>query len=481
MSTPRPNILWIMTDEQRTDSLGCYGSAWAKTPNLDALAANGVRFDHGYCQSPVCLPSRASQLSCRYPHECGVFGNDTSVTYPQGTVTFPEFFAAAGYTTTNIGKAHAPRHPIWQRDEHCRHFRQYAAPRKLGEGYDPRDYRVVFDQTSGLILGGTYPGGMDNPSRHVTDQGIEFLRQHRGDSPFLLRVSHLWPHTPVLPPAPFDTTYQPGEIPVRYFDHEAVGNRSLRDRRWGDQFGLRHMERETFEQIWIDYMGLCAYVDHETGRLLDALYSSEWAENTIVLFSSDHGRALGEYGAAEKHTFDDAVWRVPFILSWPGHLDEGSVRQDLCELVDTGRTLAGLAGLQDNVPQPWRGRDLFQDPIPPTDTQAAFGTIGYPDNQTAEAIAYAGKRKNIDAHKAQGAAMRVAIRTRQYRMDINWMYQGRRIADEDPDGQLFDVNNDPMERHNRFNDPEYQSVVAKLKSRLDEWMSRPLNGTSLSR
>lgn len=460
-----------MTDEQRVDSLGCYGSPWAKTPHLDALARRGVVFERCFCQSPICLPSRASQLACRYPLECGTFCNDVKGGFPPGTVTFPEFFAASGYTTVNFGKTHVPRHPVWQEGEAYRHFRHYATPRQLGEGFDPVDYRVAKDEVNGLILGGTYPGGMDNPSRHATDQGIEFLQNHQGPAPFLLRVSHMWPHTPVLPPAPFDATYQAKDLPIRYFDEEILEHRSSRARRWADQFGIREMSRAAYEQTWTDYMGLCAYIDHEVGRLLDALYASQWADHTLVLFSSDHGRALGEYGAVEKHTFDDAVWLVPFMVSWPGRLGEGEVRHDLCELIDTGRTLAGRTGLGDQVPKTWRGRDLFRDPTPAEDEQAVFGEIGYPDNQTAAALAYAGKRKNLESHKAQGECLRVAIRTRRYRMDLNWTYQGRLIVEENPDGLLIDLESDPMERHNLFHEAEYQSVVKNLKLRLGDWLA----------
>ena len=464
-----PNILWIQTDEQRTDSLGCYGSAWAKTPNVDALAARGVMFRNCFCQSPVCVPSRSSQLTCRYPQECNTMSN-TKDPFPPGTVTFPEFFASAGYRTASFGKWHTPPHPIWQVSEEVRHIKKYATTHGLGEGYDERELRLVrateYKLEAGgggaLILGGTYPGGDDNPSRYITDLGIEFLREHGSQQPFLLRVSHSWPHTPVLPPAPFDRIYRPEDIPIRYFDEGAYITRSRRDRGWGEWFGLRKLDRDAFAQMWTDYMGLCAYIDQEVGRLLGELEALGLAGDTIVLYSSDHGRALGEYGAAEKHTFDDAVWRVPFILTGSGRLSEGEVRDDFCGLIDTGRTLAGLAGLAEAVPDPWRGRSLFRDPVPPESEQVVFGQIGFPDSRVESA------QQLREGFEFMGA-MRVGVRTGRYRMDVTWMRDGEVLTGDDLDGQLFDLEADPLERHNLFHDPGHRADVDALLGRIGDW------------
>lgn len=386
--------------------------------------------------------------------------------FTPGTVTFPEIFAAAGYQTVNYGKWHTPEHPIWQESEDHRHFRQYSAIRGLGEGYDPVEFGVVQEPNTKLILGGAYPGGEDNPSKRITDLGIDFLRDRGADGPFMLRVSHLWPHTPVLPPAPFDKLYSPDDIPIRYFDEEAFNGRSHRDREWSGRFRYRNMPKADYAKTWTSYMGLCAYVDQQVGRLLNALNETGLADNTIIVYSADHGRALGEYGAPEKHTFDDAVWRVPFIFAFPGRIPEGETRDDLCGLIDTGKTLVGLAGLEEELPDHWRGRELFNDPIPPVSEQAAFGQIGFPDDAVGAGVIHQRKNKG---HANFGEAMRIGVRTNRHRLDVTWMRGGERLDGDDLDGQMYDMENDPLERNNLFNDPDHQDVAGDLLNRIAAW------------
>lgn len=462
----RPNILWIQTDEQRIDSLGCYGSEWARTPHVDALARRGVLFTHCFCASPVCVPSRASQLAARFPQELNVTMN-TGGPFPAGTVTFPEVFAAAGYVTASYGKSHTPAHSTWSDSEDIRHFEQYAGNWSLGVGYDDARYRLVRDQgNDGLILGGTYPGGVDTPSRTITDGAIRFLRKRQPDNPFLLRVSHLWPHTPVLVPPPFDGLYTAAEVPVRPFDPDAYSARSHRDRAWADRSLVRELDPAAFAQTWVDYMALCAYIDGETGRLLATLDDLGLSEDTIVLFSSDHGRLLGEWGAIGKATFDDVVWRVPLVICWPVRLPAGEQRADLCTLLDTARTLTGLAGLSASEPQQWRGRDLFASPAQPAgEPHHVFGQIGFPNRAAAPAIA----RRKAKAYDVDviGPALRLAVRTRSYRMDVAWMQDGVVLDPTERDGNLFDLQQDPHEIENLYSRPDAQPVVRELTAELD--------------
>ncbi len=470
--TSRPNILWIQTDEQRPDSLGCYGSAWAKTPNLDELASRGVVFRNAVCQSPVCVPSRSSQLTCRYPQEVNVLFNNVyncDGVFPPGTVTFPEALAqAADYETVTFGKAHTPKHPIWQRVEGADLLPEYANFYRLGPGYDEAAHHVIkMPRRAPILLAGTYPVFTPNPSRLITDQAIDWLRAGRSkdDRPFLLRVSHNWPHTPVLAPPPFDRLYSPDELPVRFYDDEAYRTRALYNREIADEDRMRELTPEQVRQVWKDYMGLCAYVDYEAGRLLAALKALGLEDNTIVLFSSDHGKALGEWGAGEKGYFDQEVWRVPFLWSWPGHLPEGETRTEPCELLDTGRTLLSLAGLAGHIPAGWRGRNLFNpnEAAPP----AVFGQIGWPNARCS--LLQREQVKAMGEKRPHWFTLRVAIRTERYRMDESWMRDGRRIAAPEADGNLFDLRADPQEKRNLWREPSSQETVRALRRQIEAW------------
>ena len=466
-----PNILWIQTDEQRPDSLGCYGSSWAKTPNLDALAQRGTLFRNCVCQSPVCVPSRISQLSARYPQETNVLMNQVHYcedVLPRDLVTFPEVFAHAGYRTASIGKWHTPVHPTWQENEHIENLHEYAGFFDLNENYD-EDAHEVLKRPGGtpIILAGRYPVADGNPSQLITDKGIDFLGRHDRSQPFLLRVSHLWPHTPVLCPPPWDKLYDPDELPIRYFDEEAYATRSARDRLFADTHRMRELPKEKIRQMWAQYMGLCAYVDHEVGRLLTALEEQGLAENTIVVYSADHGKALGEWGAGEKGCFDTEVWRVPFIWSSPGHIPQGRIDNDPCELLDTGETLLQLAGLTDLRPENWRGRDLFKHPAP----EAVFGEIGWgsADCPLFDRLAGQERFKRPEPGRPYSDTLRLGVRTSRYRMDVTWLQHGDVTPPEARDGNLFDLENDPDETRNLYNNPACRQTVALHTGMLDAW------------
>lgn len=468
------NVLWIQTDEQRPDSLGCYGSSWARTPNIDALAASGTVFRTAVCQSPVCVPSRSSQLTARYPQEINTLHNnvgiseliprDTISVFPEKTVTLPELLAERGaFATASIGKIHTPRPEMWQEVAPIVNDLRYAGYYELAAGYDESALKVIKRPGyTPVILAGTYPSLGENPSRAVTDQAISWLKERRGAGPFVLRASHNWPHTPVLPPRPYDSLYDPGELPIRTFDAAAYRSRAAWDREVADAHRMRDLTIDQIRQIWKDYMGLCAYVDHEVGRLLQTVDELGLRQNTVILFSSDHGKSLGEWGATEKGFFDNEVWRVPFIWSWPGVIPMGAVRDEPCELLDTARTLFGLLGLAPH--DTWRGRDLFSS-RGPTPT-AVFGEIGWPNSAAA-----IWSRPGITRPSPHWQTLRVAVRTTQYRMDESWVRNGRRVASDEADGNLFDLLEDPGERTNVWSEKRYEGIVRELHGHLDHWFA----------
>lgn len=451
--TRTPNVLWIMTDEQRPDSLGCYGSDWARTPNLDRLARQGTVFRECHVQSPMCVPSRTSMLTGRYPQQTGVFQNDKHdrpVLDPE-LETFPQLFAGAGYRTASLGKWHAPRHPIWQELDDFSGFYDVADPVELGPGYSERDHRVVKNPGSFMdtievpvIIGGIYPHhdwGAD-PASHLTDLALEWLREVAATGqPFLLRVSFVWPHTPVLVPRPWDTLYAPDEVPCAALDQDALAGRAAYDR-WiaGYERGM-DMPMAQWRQAAADYYALCAYVDHQVGRLMHQLDRLGIADDTVVVYNADHGRNMGEMGMCQKATFDPEVWRVPFLVSLPGRVPAGAVRDDLCEAIDLGRTLLGLAGIE---PDPgMQGRDLFASDEP----EAVFGVtdlLGY---------------------------RRVGVRTRRYRYDCTYAFEGERCPVDRRDPNLFDLQHDPDQRTNLAGDAATASVERDLYERLHRWMS----------
>ena len=453
-----PNILWIQTDEQRTSSLGCYGSGWAKTPNIDRIAGRGTVFTRAYTQCPQCVPARDSQLTARYPQEVNCTFNQAGIPFPEGTRTIVDVLKEAGYYTVTFGKQHTSAPIHWDQEKDWILNLDYAGYYSLNEKYDPEKYGVLTPsgaRQGGIIRAGVYPGGDDNPSRNITDWAIDFLRNRDDKQPFFLRVSHNYPHTPVLPSKPWDTLYDPEDIPVVYVDTAAVMTRSSWDQEASQWRALLKLSKEEYDRTWQDYMGLCAQVDHEVGRLMEVMDELGLTKHTIIIYSADHGAGLGEFGLVTKGTFDDPSWRIPYIWSWPGHVPEGVVSEDLAALLDMNRTLLRLCGLEDMIPGSWRGRDLFGDPPP----DAVFGEIGYPNS-----LSRVGRDGDRRGHFAR---LRAGIRTDRYRMDYTFMKDGVKLPVED--GNLFDMTEDPGETRNLWNDPGHQAIKASLAERMDQW------------
>ncbi|HUS46899.1 MAG TPA: sulfatase-like hydrolase/transferase, partial [Phycisphaerae bacterium] len=215
----KPNVLWIQTDELRADGLGCYGqSPWAHplTPSLDALAARGVLFDNTYCNSPVCVPSRTSMLTGRYPHEIGVYHNEASRhVLPGELISFPQAFAAAGYQTVTIGKTHTPKHPIWGRVVGSLAGAGSAVRPYRSRGGEPPPLAVRLPGAPPVLVGGicALAPGEISATTHLTNLALEWLQADggRGD-PWMLRVSYLMPHTPVLAPQRFADLFDPADF-----------------------------------------------------------------------------------------------------------------------------------------------------------------------------------------------------------------------------------------------------------------------------
>jgi len=439
----QPNILWIHTDEQRADSLGCYGSAWAKTPNFDSLAEQGTLFKNAFCQSPVCMPSRTSQLTATYPLENGGLNNNHAYfDFRQELKPFPLVFEEAGYHTASFGKHHTHRGRVWgtakgilATNQHIDHFGL------LGERKDA-DYGVMKSPSElPLVIGGTYPDGIENCAQQCVDEGIKFIgNNQQSGAPFLLRLSIEWPHTPVITPRPFDTLYDENTLPVRYYDQNAIKNSSRYDLK---KAAFEKMDQLTDAQLrshWRYYMGLVAYVDHEVGRMLAFLDENQLRENTIIVFSSDHGRMLGQKGFLDKGNFDTPAFQVPYIWSWPGYIPEGKREAGLAEMLDMPRTLLKLCGLKDKIPDTYRGRDLFADAPP----EMIFAQIKATDEP------------------AQRNIFRYAARMADWRMDIDFPIDGRELTEDEMDGNLYDLQADPLEYNNLFRDLAYIHIRNQL-------------------
>jgi choline-sulfatase len=459
MTGKRPNIVWIMGDEFRTDSLSCYGTPFpaVATPSIDRIAAAGVRFANCFCNSPICVPSRTSEMTANPPEVTGVYGNEgswTSYVYDRALISFPEHFAANGYRTINFGKTHLPvaLRP-WQDDIH-----EGADLKTFFDGTEepgPQSDQVL-TPTLKAAIGGTFPGPVEFPGERVTRNAVAWLESRAAaQAPFLARFSYLQPHSPVLPPAPYAARY--ADLPwPDCIEDEPAGSRF--EQRFVEALSAHALSRRQLRRVRSDYYGLVAWLDDQVGRILAALELSGLRDDTIIVLEADHGVSLGERGRLQKHTFFPETHRVPRIVAWPGRLPAGVVRADLCESMDLAKTLCALAGIEPAAT--FHGRDLFAEPPP----ECVFSTVGYGERES-----YALPNQVVgswDRDVSGGWPRRACVRTSRYRLDMTVRRNGRPATAEDEDPYLADCAWDPEERINRARDPAYAVVLRELRSRL---------------
>lgn len=456
----KPNIIWIYCDELRTDALGCYGheSVRMKTPNIDYLAESGVQFNNCFCTSPVCVPSRTSIMTGLYPEDTGVYHNEAywpPFKLENPPLTFPEVFARNGYTTANFGKAHIPRA-----------FNPWMVFEEDGggmgndtDGYyeNIENYDLVLDpERPWMIYAGVWPEELPYFSDNLMPRAIEWLSTIQ--DPYLLRVSFLQPHTPVLAPKPFDAIYNPSE-----FRDDNLWNpdASTYDRLLGEMCLSIPQTPENIQWMQAHYYGLTAWVDSQVGLLLDYLRSENQLENTVIIFEADHGVSLGEGHRYHKLTYAPEVHRVPRIISYPAGLAQGRVSVELTDSIDLARTLFAMGGSQ--APDQFKGRDVFSDPEP----ESIYSTIGFGwDDSYAFPFAKEGSYT-----EGRGWPRRSCIRTAQYRLDKNVRINGQTVTPSDEDIFLADYRNDPKELRNLAGMPEYQELTKMLSARIDAHVS----------
>jgi choline-sulfatase len=450
----RPNVIWFMGDEFRTDSLSCYGTPHPaiRTPNIDRIAAAGVRFDNCFCNSPICVPSRTSEMTANPPEATGVYGNEASwTTYPYESrlISFPQHFAANGYRTLNLGKTHLPvALKPWQEDRHIG-----ADLAGFFEGVEDDGSAQIMTPTLKAAIAGTFPGPAEFPGNRLTRAAIDWLQSMAAkETPFLTRISYLQPHSPVMPPAPYDERYSALPWPDRIEDGPAG---CAFERRFAEVMRADALTPEQLRRVRSDYYGLVAWLDDQVGAILDALERSGLRERTIVVLEADHGVSLSERGRLQKHTFFPEVHRIPRLIAGPG-VPVGQARADLAESMDLAKTLCGLCGIEPA--ETFQGRDLFREKPP----AYVFSTVGF-----GERTSYALPNQVVGTWSdGTGWPRRTCVRTARYRLDITTRHNGAWVGEDQEDPYLADTALDPREYVNRAKDPGYAGVLAHLRDKI---------------
>jgi len=457
----RPNILLIFSDDHAAHAVGCYGSRINQTPNLDRLAKQGMRFANCLCTNALCGPSRAVVLTGKYSHRNGFLKNGDRFDGSQPTMA--KLLQGAGYQTAIIGKWHLESDP------------------------------TGFDYWNILIGQGPYynPPMVENGTRRkyegyttdiITDVTLDFLKHKRQpDKPFLVMYQHKAPHREWQPdPKHFDL-YKDDKIPepenlfddysgrgkaartqemtiarhLNDLDLKLTPPKGLTDAQLAPWLAAYKEENEAFQKAGLerdalvrwryqryikDYLRCIAAIDDNVGRVLDYLDESGLTDNTIVIYSSDQGFFLGDHGWFDKRFMYEESLRMPLMIRWPGTTKPGTVNHDLVSNLDFAETLLEVAGVA--VPPDMQGRSLV--PL----------LVGQAPGDWRQSHYY----HYYEFPAVHSVPRHYGVRTARHK--LIYFYQLN-------EWELYDLEKDPREMHNVYDEPRYAGVVRELKTELD--------------
>jgi choline-sulfatase len=464
----QPNILWICSDQQRWDTLGCTGNKYVRTPVLDELAANGTVFHHAYSQSPVCTPSRASFLTGRYPctTRCRQNGQDI----PETEILLPRLLRDAGYSCGLSGKLHLSAcnpsvtpemerrindgyetfhwsHDPW--DEWGDHNEYWKWLREKGGDGAPRPH----PESDKISIG---PEPENHQTTWCADKAIDFMQRDH-NSPWMFSVNLFDPHHPFDAPAVYlnrylDTldelplpNYTPGELddkpPWQQRDHAGAYH--------GQWFGYDDFTEKDHRLVRASYFAMCDLIDDQVGRMIDTLKATGQYENTIIVYMSDHGEMLGDHGIYLKGPFFyDGAIRVPLIVSWPGKV-QAQESDALVELLDVSQTLLDAVGIAHHPGM--QGRSLW--PLLQGETETHKDTVFC---EYFDAMCWG----DIPGGNT------TMVRTTTHKLAV---------AHREHSGELYDLVKDPQETCNLWNNAVYADVKTELLCKLTDRLAETVD------
>jgi len=472
------NVLIIFTDQQQRDTIGAYGQRVARTPNLDRLASQSVVFDNAICPQPVCTPSRGSLVTGLYPHTHNCVINSMvapgyyEIELPPEIPTLAEHLKPRGYVAGYVGKWHVGREVVPQHgfedywisteDEytrqediptrgHCSYYHYLVEQGYTPASEDPHPF-FVREQTTGL------------PEEHsriafITREAERFL-ETRKDGPFALVVNYLEPHPPYN--SSNDAMYDPADVALPANHHtgpvDGMTRRAQLFQRFtvdGTQSGVGPFTSEAqWRELIARYFGLTTLADKYVGRLLGKLDDLGLADDTLVVFTSDHGDMMGSHGMVNKCVMYDEALRVPFIVRHPCVTGGGRRVGEVVNLVDVVPTVLDALGvssgatLQGESLMPLLTGERAEDPDKP----------GFSE--------WNGRLQSMHARHDMFAPVADffirTVRTRDWKLNVN-------PGDVD---ELYDLRNDPGEMRSRIDDPACRDVKGRLFDELKRWQER---------
>ncbi|MEO9650741.1 MAG: sulfatase-like hydrolase/transferase [Roseobacter sp.] len=470
--THRPNILFICTDQQRGDSLGCTGAPWAVTPNLDHLAEHGALFENCYVQNPVCSPSRASLFTGKYPSNHGLYAN--GVPLPDGQHMFTRTLAEAGYDCGMIGKQHLSPCDTWRteprQNDGFRIFEWAHGPnhRAMENEYHrwlrrthPTVYSEIFPDTganentefSNRARTGTPIDHVKNDAHYshwVAERVVDFISSERKETqPFFLMANFFDPHHSFGAPQEFRDLIDANAIPTpvtkaNELEEKPAPHRAYSEKSYsGTAPGFQDYSADEIKEIRAQYWAMIALIDYEVGRILAALEATDQLDNTLVIFSSDHGEMLGNHQQLLKgpQLYDDLT-RVPLIIQWPRKIPAPVTISNPVQWIDLTATVLDAAGCAPGVGV--QGQSLVPILTGQEDTLRPWALSEY----------------RFSGFHTDPLLMTTMVRYENWKL-ILW--HGAPACDARRDGELYNLADDPDEVHNLYHAVEFARQRRRMK------------------
>lgn len=437
------NILYFLADQWRYDTVGCYGRSPCRTPNLDALAREGTRFDRAYTPTALCSPARGSILTGLYPHLHGQLTNtgnfngvfDRNILHCEN---YPTWLQKAGYRTGYVGKFHLPGEgdaSMWGFTDWVCEEEHTSWLKAQGIAFD-----FGISEVQPLEWGGAAPfcgpSALDAEHHHdhwVADQVIELINK-KSDQPFMLCAGFHGPHFPYAVPAPYHAMYDPHTVPRPANFDETFEHKPLVQQKELNRWNTGHLTFPDWQRVIAAYWGYCTYIDEQIGRVIAALKATGTYENTLILFTSDHGDMLGGHRLFNKgFNMYEEDHHIPCILRVPGMLQPNDY-SGFVTLADVMPTFLDIAGVQE--PPKTDGASLLaflrqDEPLPPRKKVLA----------------------EFNGYESTLVTMRM-VRTEK------WKYVYNPFAED----ELYDEESDPAELHNLCPLPAFANVLRRMRA-----------------
>jgi arylsulfatase A-like enzyme len=463
MSDKRPNIIFIITDQQRFDTIAALGFPHMDTPNLDRLVNEGTTFTNCHISAPSCAPSRASLFTGYYPHTTGILKNADRWEH-----SWIELLAESGYRCVNVGKMHTypyhtplgfhERYVVENKDRYLEeryYFDEWdKALRARGVVKQQREqYRALPDYNESL---GAFDWNLPvelQSDMFVGDMAAWWIDTYPQTEPLFLEIGFPGPHPPYDPSPEYAEPYMKKDLPLLDVTQEELDNQPEPFKKMRvhntevDHDSVVHMLNPTEEQRHRQrayYLANVTMIDEKIGKILTSLENKGYLENSIIIFTSDHGDCLTDHGHSQKWTMYDTITRMPMIVWAPGRIAAGKQIDGLCQQMDIGPTILEWAGVE--IPETMEAKSLLP---------ALEGDDWQPRN-----FVYAEHSKDGILQETDFMTM---VRSKDWKL-VHFM--------DEPWGQLFDLENDPDEVNNLWDDAASQEKKQELLAELREWRMR---------